>query len=209
MAATATNTDRDPATPGRGWPRWARRLVSAAILFHITAMLAAALAAPPSSALERGLAHQFHHYFELIDQGYSYRFYAPAPPPTPVVEARMHFADGRPDQTIRLPDRALRPRLRYQRQLALANHLFVEFAAARDLPEGVTEPPPSHWAPSYARHLGSVHGCSSVTLYVRHHMIPEPEKVQAASAEGKPFDIDAEEFYTVPERIGEFPCDAS
>lgn len=209
MAPTATDSETSSARPELGWPGWARRVVSVVLALHIVAMLAAALASPPSSTVERWVADQFQHYFELIDQGYSYRFYAPAPPPTPVIEARMHFADGRPDQSIRLPDRALRPRLRYQRQLALANHLFVEFAAARDLPGGVVDLPRSYWAPSYARHLGFEHGCSSVTLYVRHHIIPEPEQVQAAYAEGKAFDIDAEEFYTVPERIGEFPCDAS
>src|SRR5207302_431834 len=116
---------------------------------------------------------------------------------------------GKPEQTIRLPDRRLRLRLRYQRQLALANHLFVEFTAAREAPREGHEPPPSWWAASYARHLGSVYGCSTVTLYVKHHVIPAPERVRVALKSGAAgLDIDAEEFYTVPERIGEFSCDA-
>jgi hypothetical protein len=174
-------------------------------------MLAAALAAQPSSGLEQSFAEQFRHYFELIDQGYAYRYYAPAPPPTPVIEARLQFADGRPEQVIRIPNRALKPRLRYQRQLALANHLYAEFTSARSAPSDARDRPVSRWGPSYARHLGSVYGCSAVILYVKLHIIPDPAQVGRTFAEPttSKFDIDAEDQYTVPERIGEFPCDAS
>jgi hypothetical protein len=201
----------NPVGTDGAWPRWARRLTTAALVFHMSAVLVGALAAVPSSPLERSLGYLFRHYYELIDQGYAYRFYAPAPPPTPVVEARLHFADGRSDRTIRLPDRAIWLRLRYQRQLALANHVFVEYSAGREAEAGSRVAVTSHWAPSYARHLGSVYGCSSVTLYVKHHMIPDPDRVRAARLEqnAAAFDIDADEFYSVPERIGDYPCDAS
>src|SRR5690606_22785642 len=109
--------------------------------------------------------------------------------------ARLRFADGRPEQTIRLPDRDARPRMFYQRQLALANHLFSEHAARRSMPPD--RRPPARWGPSYARHLGAIHGCSEVTLYVSMHLIPPVERVQRAledPAEGG-IDLDAEEFY--------------
>jgi hypothetical protein len=185
----------------RGWPPWARRVVSAVILFHIAAVLAAALAAPPSSPFELRIAEQFRHYHELVNQQSSYRFYAPEPPPTPVVEAILHFSDGRPDQKIRIPDRSTRPRLRYQRQLALANWLWAEYAEVRNAPAEANVH--SHWAPSYARHLGQAYGCSSVTLYVKQHLIPDPERLRSEHLH-----IDAEEFETVPDRIGDFPCGA-
>jgi hypothetical protein len=99
------------------------------------------------------------------------------------------------------------PRLRYQRQLALANHLTGDFQQAR---QATGDGERSAWARSYARHLARGRpGCSSVTLYTQAHLIPEPAQVLDAHRAGKPFDLDAEEFYTAPERIGEFPCDGS
>jgi hypothetical protein len=51
-----------PEGGGRGWPAWARGLVSAALGFHLLAMLAVALAGAPSSVLERDLARPFDGY---------------------------------------------------------------------------------------------------------------------------------------------------
>jgi hypothetical protein len=205
----AANLDYvDQELSGREWPPWARRMATAALLFHLAALVVGALAAPPSSLLERGLYPIFAPYFQLIDQGYAYRYYAPEPGPTPIATATIRYADGRPEETIRLPDRGARPRLRYQRQLALANHLTVDFQAAR---AATGDGSLSRWARSYARHLAlSRPGCATITLFSQEHLIPDPERVrQALAAPGSPrVDLDAEEFYTTPERIGEFPCDA-
>lgn len=197
---------------GVGWPAWARRLATGGLLFHLTAIVAAALSAPPSSPLERALADRFARYYDLIDQGHAYRFYAPEPPPTPVVTARLRFDDGRVEQEIRLPDRSLRPRLRYQRHLALANHLYVDFEAARraGAEGGGPDRPPSLWGASYARHLCRTRGCDGVALYVRMHLIPDLDLVldELAGPGAGPVDLDAERFYTTPERIGDYSCDA-
>ena len=126
------------------------------------------------------MAQAFAPYHQWIDQGYAYRYYAPEPGPTPVVTATLHFTDGRPDATVRLPERGLKPRLRYQRQLALANHLAVDFEQAR-LQTG--DGRRSRWAASYARHLCKTHpGCAGVTLFVQSHLIPDPERVREALA---------------------------
>jgi hypothetical protein len=197
--------------PG-GWPGWAKGLASAAIGLHLLAIGCAAFGAAPASPLQRRLSASFARYFGLIDQGYSYRYYAPEPPPTPVVEARLKFADGRPDRVVRLPDRATRPRMLYQRELALANSLFVEHNALRGLDPGVPDEarPPHRWAASYARHLGRVHGCREVELAVMLHLIPPLSEVQAALAEGGPAPaLDDPRFYSVPELVGVFPCDGS
>ena len=69
-----------------GWPAWARVVVSLAIVFHLVAIVAGALGVPPSSLLERTIADPFTPYYDLVDLGYSYRYYA-EPPPTPVVTA--------------------------------------------------------------------------------------------------------------------------
>jgi hypothetical protein len=181
--------------------------VSAVLIFHLVAVLAAALAVPPSSPLERSVADLFEPYNELIDQGYAYRYYAPEPPPTPVVTATVRYADGRPDESLRLPQRGLWPRLLYQRQLALAFHLRDDFEQARRVTGDGTQ---SRYARSYARHIArSRPGCATVTLYVQDHLIPDPGRVAEGLHAGRAVDLDAEEFFTVPERIGEFPCDAS
>lgn len=196
-----------PLDSQSGWPAWARRLASVALLIHGTAVVAGALAASPSSILEQTLVRPFGVYLQLIDQGYTYRYYAPEPPPTPIATARLHYADGRPDETVRLPDRATRPSLRYQRQLALANHLTVDFETARAITGDSAK---STWARSYARHLAKTHpDAATVTLFSQIHLIPDPERVrQDLATPGRPrVDLDAEEFYTTPERIGEFPCD--
>ena len=177
------------------------------------AVLAGAWAAPPSSALERTLANRFAAYFQATDQGYSYRYYA-QPGPTPVVLARVAYADGRPDVVVRLPERGVAPRLRYQRQLALANHLAVDVEQSRHHGEDDGGDHTGHehggvWARSFARHLARTHpGSSSVVLTLQSHLIPDPARVAGMLARGEAIDLDADEFYTAPERIGEFPCDA-
>src|SRR4051794_23283742 len=107
---------------GRPWPPWARWVVSGLLLIHFVGVVAVGLASPPSSPVERALADRLIASTELIDQGHSHRYYVD-PPPTPILLARLRFADGR-EETVRLPDRKARPRLFYQRQLALAYHLY-------------------------------------------------------------------------------------
>ena len=56
---------------------------------------AGALGVPPSSLLERTIAELFTPYYDLVDLGYSYRYYA-EPPPTPVVTATLGFGEAGP-----------------------------------------------------------------------------------------------------------------
>jgi len=182
-------------------------VVSVALLFHIVAVLAGALGVPPSSQLERTVAGAFTPYFELADLGYSYRYYS-EPPPTPVVTATLEFGAGRAEETVRLPGRFVAgPRMRHQRQLALANALFMDVQEAR---EKTGNSGNSRLARAYARHLCLTRpGCRSVTLHVQHHLIPDQELVlQATRSPGAPrFDLFAESLLTTPEWIGDYPCD--
>ncbi len=189
------------------WPTWARVAVTLVVLIHACAIWIGAWASPPSSPLERSLADGFRGYYDLLDQGYSYRYYAPEPPPTPIVTATILYADGRSEE-VSLPDRATRPRMLYQRELALANSLFLEVEESR---QHRGDPGHGPWAHSYARHLGKIHpGAKTVALSLQLHLIPDPARVEEQlRATGKAPDLDAPEFYTVPERIGEYPCDAS
>ncbi len=187
------------------WPVGARLAVSALIALHAVAIVSAALAAAPSSLLERWVADRFAGYNQLIDQGYAYRFYAPEPGPTPIVLATIRYTDGRPETVVRLPQRGVLPRLRYQRQLALANHLVENVGMTRAETGEASQSP---YARSYAKHLAKSHpGAATVTLHSQVHLIPDPRRIGEARESGKPIDIDDEEFYTVPELIGEFPCD--
>ncbi|MBV8487394.1 MAG: hypothetical protein JO161_03875, partial [Planctomycetaceae bacterium] len=178
-----------------------------ALLFHLAAVISGALGVPPSSVLERRVADFFRPYHDFVDQGYAYRYYA-EPPPTPVITATLHFGEGHPVQTVRLPDRnASGPRMRHQRQLALANALFSDVAEARRMTGDAAK---SRLAAAYARHLCTVHpGCSSVIIHTSQHLLPDPDHVrEALSAPGQPrFDLFDESLFTTPEWIGEFACD--
>jgi hypothetical protein len=182
-------------------------VVSLAVIFHVGAVLAGALGVPPSSLLEQTIADAFRPYFDLVDMGYSYRYYA-EPPPTPVVTATIAFSDGRSEETVRLPARDVAgPRMRQQRQLALANALFVHVQEARERFGDVSS---SSLARAYARHLSLTRpGCRSVTLHLQHHLIPEMEQVREATRPlgAPPFDLFAESLLTTPEWIGDYPCD--
>jgi hypothetical protein len=179
-------------------------MVSAVLILHLVGLLVGALSSPPASHLEQSLAAFFAPYFQLIDQGYAYRFYAPEPPPTPVVTAKIRYPDGRPEETVRLPQKRAFPWLLRQRQLALANHLYMDLQEARR--EGASGGG-RLWGSSYARHVAHTHpGCSSIVLTAQLHLIPEIDRVrEVVSAPGSPgIDLDAESFYTTPEWIGEY-----
>jgi hypothetical protein len=199
----------DKASPGKAWPTWAKALVSCALLFHASAIWAGAWAAAPASSLQHSFADLFDRYNQVIDQGVSYRYYSPEPPPTPVILATVSFADGRPEATVRLPTRGTWPRLRYQRQLALANGLMEDFQEARQVAGDGSK---SRWAQAFATHLRRLYpGCSTVTLRLQMHLVPPIDRVRELrdhSSDGK-VDLDADEFTTAPERIGVFPCDGS
>jgi hypothetical protein len=177
------------------------------LVFHIAAVWAGAWGVPPSSELERAFADLFISYFDLVDAGYSYRFYT-EPPPTPVVTATLRFGDGRSDEVVRLPARHLAgPPMRHQRQLALANALFRDVLETNERTGHGNESPLAH---AYARHLGrNWPGCQSVSLHLEQHLIPDPDVVlRAISAPGAPaFDLFDESLFSTPQWIGDFPCD--
>ena len=204
MAGQQVDQSEDGREPRGGWPVGVRRLVSGVLVFHIIAILVGAFSSPPASLLERSLAEMFAPYFQVIDQGYAYRYYAPEPPPTPVVTATVQFGGGRPDEVVRLPRKDAFPWLLRQRQLALANHLYTDSQAAAH--EG-GDASKSRWGRSYAQHLAETHpGCSSIVLSSQLHLIPDVERVRELLARpgSERVDLDAEEFYTTPERIGEY-----
>jgi hypothetical protein len=191
---------------GRPWPAWAQVAMSVALLYHLGAILAGAMAVSPSSEIERRAVEPFRRYYELINQGYGYRYYSrldatidphrPRPWGTPVVTAEMEFErpeGGNTTEVLRLPDlRRPWPRLRHQRQLDLAYHLSAD----------------PRWAASYARHLCKTRGCSAVTIYSQEHHIPDLALVREAASRGdaSAVDLEAASTYSPRVKLGEFRC---
>ena len=204
-------TDSSPLerVVGPGWSPWACRSVGLLIALHLTALISGVLGVEPSSLLERGLAGWFGPYHALVDLGYSYRFYT-EPPPTPVAEATLRFGDGRPDQTFRLPALAVPgPRMRHQRQLALAHALYVDAREAKDQTGSIDQ---GRLARSYARRLCLMNpGCVRVTWRVTQHLIPDRDQVREVldSSSTARFDLFDDSLFSTPEWIGDFPCDGS
>jgi len=195
-----------PSPGSRVWPAWAQAAASLVLALHMAAILAAAAATNPSSDLQRRAALLFRGYYEIINQGYGYRYYArldtttdphnPRPWATPIITAEMEFerAGGGPTtEILRLPGRDRPwPRLRYQRQLDLAYHLTAD----------------PRWAASFARHLCKTRGCAKVTLYAQDHRIPDLARVRAAAVDpsAPPVDLEAESTYGPRRNLGEFQC---
>jgi hypothetical protein len=199
-------SDKLATAPG-SWPVWARVTTSCVLALHMVAVVSGGLAVPPSSQVERSIADVFTWYYGLADLGYAYRFYV-EPPPTPVVTATLRYGDGRADETMRLPGRKVPgPRMRHQRQLALANAMFVDVEEARQRTGDASR---SLLARAFARHLCIANpGCKAVTIHLQQHLIPDMEQVrQAIEAPGVGrFDLFSETLFSAPERIGDFPCD--
>ena len=210
MASSARNgsDDRPMTRQNRAtWPRWLQATASVAIALHLAAIVTAALAAGPSSTLQKRIASYFFRYNDLVNQGYGYRFYSrldstvdplhPHPWGTPVITAEMKFAasDGRESvESLRLPEKdGSWPRLRHQRQLDLAYHLSAD----------------PRWAASYARHLMKTRGCKTVAIYTQEHTIPDLRKARSAAGQGawRSIELDDAATYTPRVSLGEFRCD--
>ncbi len=204
MSQVEARTETRANELSRTWPPWVRGLVSVVLVFHLLAIVVAAFAAPPSSALQRWSADQFARYYQLFDMSRAYRFYTNGPPPTPILRARLQFEDGR-EEELRVPDPAQRPRLRFQRHLALAYHLFEDHRrAAADQRE-------SRWARSYARHLcrsRADEGVVGVTLFLQMHLNPTPDELYEAALRGESIDVESDRYYDIPRQIGAYSCDA-
>jgi len=192
------------------WPPWARRLATLALAVHVAAVFGGSMGVPPSSVLERRFADAFAWHHGLFDQGYAYRYYA-EPPPTPLIQATLRREDGE-IETVNVPERHVAgPPMRRQRQLALANALFSASLPQLEDPDREGDPRRTWLARSFARHLCRSHpGAESVTLRLRQHLIPSPDRVLEESREtGGPFDLFAPSMFTEPRWIGDFPCDGS
>ena len=185
------------ATPALPWSSAGRGVASALILLHLAAVVLAALVAtPPFSELWTDLAWAFRPYVNAADLNHGYRFFAPDPGPSHLVEYHLEFVNGK-TRDGRFPDlNEERPRLLYHRYFMLSEHLFNYYAASQsnsDDDEGQALPPDVQakqtafarsnaagyraLGESYARELLRRSGAKRVTLELVEHRIPLPDDV--------------------------------
>jgi hypothetical protein len=195
------NSEAGRQGPTTSWPTWAKVVASLVLLWHFVAVLAYEFDEPPQSLLEHTVAEKFYPYLALINEWQKHQYYAPTPPDTPIVLAVVHFADGRPDRDVRLPDARVAPRLRFQRRLAFAFNIHAEAQLPPDHPLAGLK-----WR-AYARYLCRQNpGCSQVDIYFQWHKIPDLDRAIRAVERGEVLNIDGPEYYSPRYLIGEYPC---
>jgi hypothetical protein len=162
--------------------RW---LVSAAIVWHLTAILIGAwIASPPESPFAAFAARPFRPYIAVADLNHGYRFFAPNPGPSHLFRYQLTFDDGSTRDGY-FPNREQHwPRLLYHRYFMLSENLNV---LRPDLPRP-KEAPVSDRAPlqgfraladSYAAQLLRSTGASRVDWQLVRHYQPPPGDVLA------------------------------
>lgn len=194
-----------PETSGKPWPLGAKVVCSAAIAWQLASLLAAELGQEPASPLEHAIADRFTPYYQLVDQGVGHRFYSDIGP-TPILLVELTFADGRPSKKIRIPNRSTRPRILYQRELAIANEVSRGVEPSLHDP---TLPMDTRSAQAIAHTLCRREpGCSGVSIFLQMHYNPTPyELIEAATTPAAPaVNSDSETYYSINRRIGDFPC---
>ncbi|GAC1334002.1 MAG: hypothetical protein NVSMB14_01000 [Isosphaeraceae bacterium] len=207
MSRVTTRSERDAG--GKTWPAWAKGIASAVLLFHITAIFVTEAGEMPSSEAEQELALRFAPYVNFINQHNTHRYYSPQPGPTPTLLFRIHYKDEkRTDETIRIPDPSVRPRIRFQKQLAIAENVSFEYGIVKDSLLGAKSPTEMLYPAYFARRLCKTHpGAASVEVILRIHNFPPPQVAYKAAAESGTLDLDQDEFYAPAVTLGVYPCD--
>ena len=157
---------REAGSPQGLERRWLRRIVSAWIVIHVTAIIIAPAATAPASELVRDIGGLFEPYLGFLYLDHGYHFFAPEPAESTL----LAYVAEREDGTIvrgRIPDRTTHPRLLYHRYFMLTEHMS-------DAPEEIER----LWHESYARHILREQGATRVTLIQQTHNLPTMERVR-------------------------------
>jgi hypothetical protein len=163
-----------------------RRVVSAWLVIHVTAVMIAPAATAPASDLTREVCRFFEPYLGLLFLDHGYHFFAPEPAESTL----LAYVAEREDGTIvrgHIPDRATQPRLLYHRYFMLTEHMS-------DAPEEVER----LWHESYAEHILREQRASRVTLIQQTHNLPTMERVRGG---GRLDDLESYEEH----ELGVFP----
>jgi hypothetical protein len=168
--------------------RMLRYCINVWVVLHFTAIIAAAGSIGPAPGYVLKVWWVFHPYLEFLFLNHGFNFYAPEPSSSMIMEFEAVRADGS-TVTGQIPDRALRPRLLYQRHLLLTEHISLA-------PIDDRRP----WYQSYARHLCRKYGAAKVHLTLVSHMPMPMEMVRNGGRLDDPI------TYTKLD-LGEFSCD--
>ena len=171
-----------PAPKVPAWPLWARGLISLAIIWQLLAILVGPLNLPPS-ILGSALMPYFAPYHRLLFIGHPYKFFAPDPGPSHLLEYDLELADGSHEKG-RLPDRNEQwPRLLYHRHFMLTEFIGnmppdfnpgVNNASWEQMPMSRAQ---QVRAKGYADHLLSRPDAKQVTLTLVMHALPSMEQM--------------------------------
>jgi hypothetical protein len=164
--------------------RWA---VNLWLVFHFSAVLAAASSVGPTSDLLIATWELFRPYLQALYINQGYKFFAPQPAPPTLLSFEAHRADG----TVmrgRVPERSIQPRLLYHRYLLLTEHIGIAPPDAQQ-----------HWYKSYARHLCHKYGATRISLTRVTHYPPTMEMVRNGAKLDDAFTY--EELF-----VGDFEC---
>jgi hypothetical protein len=180
-ASNSTSTSKPPLAL-----HW-KVLISVALLVHLTALIAAPMAAGPCSDLERQVARSFSWYTTLVYIDHGYRFFCPEPSAGHLVRYTLTYPDGttKTDEFPNLKEQW--PRLLYHRFFMLSEKLarLMSPEIPADAPEEVRrsaeaernaiQPALDAMARSYGMHLLKETGATAVKLEYVEHEIPEEE----------------------------------
>jgi hypothetical protein len=176
----AADTPAAAASPPALAPVW-RWLISAAIVFHLTAVVTGPWSfAPLHSPLADDVFRALRPYIEMLGLANGYRFFAPEPGPSNLIHYKIELADGSQREGV-FPERTTQwPRLRYHRHFMLS-----EFLNSIDAP-GAPPELAKAYAESYAEHLAHEHQARQVTISMRRHRLPTIEESQRGLALNDP-----------------------
>ena len=172
-----------PTAPRRpiGWSRAERLGVSLLLVWHLTAILIGPLSLPPS-ILGSALGPWFAPYHRTLFIGHAYKFFAPDPGPSHLIEYVLEMPDGARREGV-LPDRKVHwPRLLYHRHFMLTEFIGngPPDPSWERQPEWELQAPSEwqrHRAESYARHLLAVSGARRVSLTLKQHALATPPQI--------------------------------
>lgn len=163
------------------WPAWLRLVVSLAILFHLTAVIAPPLAGPPpASLLANRLIQPLRPYVGLLYLGHGYRFFAPDPGPGHSIAYRVTRRAGDVVEGV-LPDPLRdRPRLLYHRRFMVSEKIAALVPPADAPPEIRLQAKRREWGPlvlGVARQVLREQDGVQVTLRLVEHPLPGPTDI--------------------------------
>jgi len=164
------------------WSRTARITVSLLIVWHLAAVLIGPLSVPQSIHGSAAIP-AFLPYHRIFNVGHAYKFFAPDPGPSHLIEYDLVRSDGS-HITGKLPDRNVHwPRLLYHRHFMLTEFVgnmppdMTVDLAGREWEQLPISTMQRTRVNGYAQHLLHKHDAVRATLTLVQHGMPSMEQI--------------------------------